>query len=71
MMCAERIQRIMLAIVLGFIMGMAASGMVQWAFLLQLLMIVIFLVWAFADFCLSIYVLRKILPPCDSKKDID
>lgn len=69
MMCAERVHRMIMAIVLGIVMGMMASNNIKIMFLLLLFMMVSFLVWAFTDFCLTIFLLKKILPSCDFKKD--
>lgn len=66
-MCAERMQRIVMAIMLGFIMGIAGAGMFKLAFLLQLFMMVMLIIWALTDFCPSVYILRKVLPPCDNR----
>jgi len=64
-MCVERVQRLMMAIMLGLIMGLAGAGMFKAAFLLQLFIMIMLIVWAFTNFCPSIYVLKKILPPCN------
>ena len=67
-MCVERVQRMLTAIMLGFVMMAAGMGMVKVAFLLQLFIMIMLLVWAFTDFCPSIYMLSKILPPCNFDK---
>jgi len=64
-MCVERVQRLMTAIMLGIIMGLAGAGMLKAAFLLQLFVMIMLIVWAFTNFCPSIYVLKKIFPPCN------
>jgi hypothetical protein len=71
-MCAERMQRIIIAIILGFVMGTAATGMgeagssgLQIAFLTQLILIIMLLVGGLTGFCPSLAILRQILPPCD------
>jgi hypothetical protein len=63
-MCAERVQRLIMAIMLGLIMGLAASGWIATAFILQLIMMIMLIVWALTNFCPSIFLLKKILPPC-------
>ena len=63
-MCAERAQRLIMAIMLGLIMGLAASGWIAVAFILQLIMMIMLIVWALTNFCPSIFLLKKILPPC-------
>ena len=64
-MCAERVQRLLTAIMLGFVMMAAGLGMFKVAFLLQFFIMIMLLIWAFTNFCPSIYLLRKILPPCN------
>ncbi|MDD5406242.1 MAG: hypothetical protein PHE73_04795 [Sulfurovaceae bacterium] len=67
-MCAERVHRLVIAIILGFVMGMAAAGDIKIAFLVQFVLMIIFIVWALTDFCLSLSVLKKIFPPCGFDK---
>jgi len=67
-MCVERAQRLLTAIMLGFVMMAAGLGMYKIAFLLQLFVMIMLLVWAFTNFCPSLYMLRKILPPCHFEK---
>ena len=62
-MCAERMQRIILAIILGINMGLAATQP-QIAFLVQLAVIVLLLVGGLTGKCLSLEILRQFLPPC-------
>jgi Na+/phosphate symporter len=65
MMCAERMQRIFLAIILGINMGLAVTQP-QIAFLVQLAVIVLLLVGGFTGKCLSLEILRQFIPPCDA-----
>ena len=64
-MCAERMQRIVQAIILGLILGLWGSGMIQIAFLLVLAMIILLLVGGFTGFCPGLMILKAILPPCN------
>lgn len=70
MMCAERIQRIVQAIILGITMGLAGAGMagdtlmLQLAFLIMLGMMVMLLIAGFTGFCPGLIVLKKIFPAC-------
>ena len=72
-MCAERVQRIIIAIILGLSMGAAADGIgtggagLQIAFLMQLSLIVLLLIGGFGGFCLSLKILRGFLPSCNEK----
>jgi len=65
-MCAERMQRIFLAIVLGINMGLAVTQP-QIAFLIQLALIVLLLIGGFSGRCFSLEILRGFLPPCEEK----
>jgi len=67
-MCAERIQRFLMAIVLTVIMVLFATGQMQLAVILQTLVIVMIVVWAFTDFCPSLWVFKKIFGPCEKKE---
>ncbi|WP_456430273.1 hypothetical protein [Nitratifractor sp.] len=66
MMCAERMQRIFLAIILGVNMGLAVSQP-KIAFLVQLAVIVLLLIGGFTGKCLSIEILKQFIPPCDAE----
>ncbi len=68
-MCAERMQRIIQAIILGIIMGLAGSGMIQVAFLLMLAMMVLLLIGGFTGFCPGLMILKTILPSCDEVEE--
>jgi hypothetical protein len=65
MMCAERVQRIVQAIILGFIMGLAGAQMFKVAFLVMLAMMISLLVAGFTGFCPGLIILKKIFPPCE------
>ncbi len=69
MMCVERMQRMIIAIVLGLVMGTAGSGMIQIAFLLQFTVMVMLLIGATTGFCPSLMILKQVLPSCDKEKD--
>ena len=78
-MCAEKIQRILTALLLGIILYFFATGTVelqagavssfnfQIALILQLFVIIMILVRAFTNICPSLTALRKAFPPCDWK----
>lgn len=68
MICAQRIQRALMAIMLGVVMGLAGSGMLAAAFVLQLFIMIMLLVWAVTNFCPSIWVLEKVIGKCDFEK---
>lgn len=67
-MCVERVQRIMMAIMLGIILALFGLGYFKIAVILQTFMIAMLLVWAAANFCPSTWVLKKLLPPCKWEK---
>ncbi len=66
-MCAERIQRFLMAIVLTVIMVLFAAGQTQVGVILQTLVIVMVLVWAFADFCPSLWLFKKLFGSCHDR----
>lgn len=75
MMCAERVQRIVQAMLLGFIMGLAGLGMagdtlmLQIAFLLTFAMMVMLLIAGFTGYCPGLNFLKKIFPPCKCEEN--
>lgn len=62
-MCAERIQRLLMAAIL-FISMILITNMSIWGLILQGFVIFMLIIWAFTDFCPSIWFLRKITKPC-------
>jgi len=70
-MCAERMQRIIQAIILGLIMGFAGSDMIQIAFLLMLAMMVLLLIGGLTGFCPGLMILKAILPSCKEAQQKD
>ena len=73
-MCAEKVQRLIQAIILGFVMGLAAmgmsgeQGMLQLAFLLQLAMMIMLIIAGLTGWCPGLTVLKTIFPPCENEK---
>ena len=73
-MCYQKLQRILTAVVLGITLLFFTLGfngdtkMFQIAVILQIFVILMLLLWAFTNFCPSIWFLKKIFPPCDWKK---
>ncbi len=63
-MCVTRIQRIMTAVVLGLILYFFTTNDFAIAITLQGFVIIMMLIWAVTNFCPSIWVLKKIVPPC-------
>jgi hypothetical protein len=68
-MCAERIQSIIQAIILGFIMGLAGAQMFKAAFLVMLAMMILLLIDGFTGFCPGLTILKKIFPPCECEEN--
>lgn len=64
-MCVERLQRIMMALVLALIIALAFSGFTKIAVVLQVFVLVMLLIWAVTNFCPSIWILQKVVPPCE------
>ena len=75
-MCAEKIQRLIQASILGIVMGFATSGMsgeagmLQLAFLLQFGMMVMLVIAGFTGWCPGIIVLKKVFPSCSEEKSV-
>ena len=63
-MCAERIQRFLMAIVLTISMVLFATGEVGLGVVLQTFVIIMIIVWALADFCPSLWAFKKIFGSC-------
>ncbi|MDD5717604.1 MAG: phosphoribosylaminoimidazole synthetase [Sulfuricurvum sp.] len=53
-MCAEKIQRFLMAIVLTATMLLFAGNQLIYAMILQTLVILMLIVWALSDFCPSL-----------------
>ena len=74
MLCAERMQRIVQAIILGVTMGLAAAGMggntllLQLAFLVQFSMMLMLFIAGVTGFCPGLMILKKIFPSCDTSE---
>lgn len=67
-MCAEKVHRLMIAIILGFNMGLVATGSLKLAFLVQLVLMIAFMIWALTGICTSLAILKKFLPSCNLEK---
>jgi len=73
-MCAEKAQRILMAIVLGFIMLAFAKGaqgdalMFKIAVIAQTFVIIMLLIFAFTNFCPSLWFFEKIFGKCNWDK---
>ncbi len=68
MLCAERIQRIVQAIILGLIMGLAGAQMFKIAFIVTFAMMIMLFIAGITGFCPGLMILRKIFPPCEETK---
>lgn len=67
-MCVSRIQRFMTAIVLGIVILLYTLGYTSAAIGLQSFVILMMVVWGLTNFCPSIWILKKMLPPCSWDK---
>jgi hypothetical protein len=76
-MCAEKIQRLIQASILGIIMGLTAmgmsgeAGMLQAAFVLQFGMMVMLAIAGLTGWCPGVIILKKIFPSCEEMKNKD
>jgi hypothetical protein len=69
-MCGDKMQRILMAIMLGismylFAMGRTDQTMFQIAVVLQTFMIVMILIFAFTNFCPSLWFFNKVFGKCN------
>ena len=65
MLCAERMQRVVQAIILGLIMGLAGAQMFKIAFIVTFAMMVMLFIAGVTGFCPGLMILKKIFPSCD------
>ena len=63
MMCAEKLQRLLMAVVLGIAYGLMSMGSVYGSVLLGFVIAMIVL-WAITDFCPSIWLFSKLFGHC-------
>ncbi|MFP4487104.1 MAG: YgaP-like transmembrane domain [Campylobacterales bacterium] len=62
-MCAERVQRVLMALVV--VLGTYFVTLTSiWGLVIIGFVVVMMLIWAFTDFCPSIWILKKFLPSC-------
>ncbi|RUM73694.1 MAG: hypothetical protein DSZ11_05315 [Sulfurovum sp.] len=66
-MCVEKLQKILLAMVLGMAMMLAASGSIKVAFLLQFFTMIILIVSGLTGFCYITKVLHTAFPSCNEE----
>jgi hypothetical protein len=67
-MCVERLQKIILAMALGIVMMLAASGSIKAALILHLGIIIILISSALTGFCYITKVLNSAFPLCSEVK---
>lgn len=67
-MCAERVQRFLMAVILTVSMVLFAAGQLQFGVIIQTFVIAMILLWAFTDICPALTILRKIFGSCDKKE---
>jgi hypothetical protein len=68
-MCAEKIQRLIQASILGIVMGLAGSGMYAAAFILQFGMMIMLVIAGFTGWCPGLIILKKIFPACKCEEN--
>ncbi|WP_295055629.1 phosphoribosylaminoimidazole synthetase [Sulfuricurvum sp.] len=66
-MCAEKIQRFLMAAVLTIALFLFADGEMLYAMILQTLVIVMVIVWALFDFCPSLWIFKRVFGKCPQK----
>jgi len=77
-MCAERVQRILTAVMLGIALLFLMQGVqgnelyLKIGVVLQVFIMIMLLIWAFTNFCPSLWFFNKVFGPCDwNKKEQD
>ena len=70
MLCAERLQRIIQAILLGLIMGLAGAQMFKLAFVVTFAMMSMLLIAGLTGWCPGLILLKKVFPSCETNKSI-
>jgi len=74
-MCAERIQRILTAVMLGIALMFLTQGAAGNALYLkigvalQAFIIIMMLIWAFTNFCPSLWFFNRVFGPCNWDKE--
>ena len=63
-MCAERIQRLIQASILGIVMALVGGEMYKLAFLLQFGMMFMLVIAGVTGWCPGLIILKKIFPSC-------
>lgn len=63
-MCVSRMQRLMTSIVLGLVIFLGLTDNITLAIAVQVFVIIMMSIWAVTNFCPSIWVLKKLFPPC-------
>jgi hypothetical protein len=66
-MCAEKIQRFLMAIVLTLSMSLTALGHIEAGLFLQGFVVFMVIVWAIKDFCPSLWIFTKLFGTCPQK----
>ncbi len=69
MLCAERMQRIVQAFILGLILGLAGMQMFKIAFLIMVAMMIMLFVAGLTGFCPGLLMLKQIFPSCEETKE--
>jgi len=65
MLCAERMQRIIQAFILGLILGLAGSQMFSLAFIITVAMMIMLFVAGVTGFCPGLILLKQFFPSCE------
>ncbi|MCB4743140.1 MAG: DUF2892 domain-containing protein [Sulfurovum sp.] len=68
MLCAERMQRIVQAIILGLILGLAGMQIFKIAFLIMVAMMSMLFIAGVTGFCPGLLLLKQFFPSCEQNK---
>lgn len=67
-MCSERMQRILMAVVIAIMIFLFNSGYILIANTLGAIVVFMIVAWAFTNFCPSIWIFEKLFGKCDWDK---
>ena len=67
-MCVEKLQKILVAMLLGIVLLLAGSGSLKLAFMLQVILMIVLIVSGLTGFCFITKVLNSAFPMCNEEK---
>jgi hypothetical protein len=68
-MCVEKLQKILVAMLLGIVLLLAGSGSLKLAFMLQVILMIVLILSGLTGFCFITKVLNSAFPMCNEEKN--